>query len=711
MRIAKKAEDQLDVIQRKIRDAHGYFKENAKRFNEFVNFVYRTSLTQDDIDRLSILQKPTLEFNILEAYASRLVGEFSKSEPTVNVRAADGVSLERLTGEFLKTSEVLEAHIRQILCDVENTHLSVKIYTDLLAGGYSVAEVYTEYLNEHSFEQKICVQRVFDPCLCGFDPMARLPDKSDGEYAFQLIPKTKKDFEDEFGAGLADKMKFLSNGMGGQLGEFNWTYTDQRVDIVLVADFYIKKKNRVKIVKLTNGHVMLKIDYERFVELWVQHGVLEQAPQVLDERWTVREQIERFRICANKVLSHEVTDYKMLPLVFFDGNSIYLRKSIDAPTEQFTKPFFYHTKGIQQLRNYAGQTLGSEIENLVQHKFVASVEGVPSDYQDAYTNVQNASVLLYNAFNKDNPEQPLPPPREIVRTPTPPIVENVFSMSDRITQSILGSYDGLLGINGNQISGVAIQQGALQSNAAAMPYLLGYIAGLNRIAQIILDLIPKFYVTPRSIPVRGIDGKREYKVINTDKVPEGQDKIYMGYDPNDLEIRITAGPNAAVQKQVALEQITRMMGASPVFAEFINTKGLETIIDNMDIRGSDQMKALALEFMEEQLQKQQAAAQQGNPELALMNKDLEGRVQAKQAEIDLKRQKMMTDTQIDIAKIALEKQKADLRYLEIMAQIKMERDRQHLDHLRREDDNTRAVVQDTIAAMNVTDGLKPGVFE
>ena len=371
-----------------------------------------------------------------------------------------------------------------------------------------------------------------------------------------------------------------------------------------------------------------------------------------------------------------------------------------------TRPYVYHAKGIQQLKNFSGQSLAADIENMVQHKFIVSAEAIPEDYQDAYTDVQQANVLVYNAFYKDNPEHPLAPPREVQRTPTPPIIEQTFLGSDRVTQTILGSYDGILGINGHQISGVAIQQGALQSNAAALPYLVGYINGINRIAQIIVDLIPKYYVTPRSIPTRGKDGRRAYKVINSDAVPKGEDILLKGYEPNDLEIRVEAGPNAAIQKQVALEQITRMMQASPVFAEFINTKGLETIIDNLDIRGVDQMKAAALEFMNEQMQRQQAAqqaaAQQGNPAIELAQMDIQMRAQGKQAELELKRQQLEANNQQEIAKLALEKQKNNMAFLKIMGQIQLERERNQVAIMKQEEEDAREAFHDALETLKAT---------
>ena len=69
---------------------------------------------------------------------------------------------------------------------------------------------------------------------------------------------------------------------------------------------------------------------------------------------------------------------------------------------------------------------------------------------------------------------------EIQRTPTPPIVENIFMNADRVIQAILGSYDAQLGITDGNTSGKAIEQGAIHSNAASKPYLVGYVNGFEQ---------------------------------------------------------------------------------------------------------------------------------------------------------------------------------------------------------------------------------------
>jgi hypothetical protein len=88
--------------------------------------------------------------------------------------------------------------------------LSYQFYKDELSGGYSVAKVYTDYANEKSFDQNIYIERVFDPTLTGFDPLARDSHKGDGRYAYELFPKSKGEAEELYGADITKGHKFYT---------------------------------------------------------------------------------------------------------------------------------------------------------------------------------------------------------------------------------------------------------------------------------------------------------------------------------------------------------------------------------------------------------------------------------------------------------------------------------------------------------------------
>jgi len=690
--IAKKYRDRLPDLKEAVEQSQQYFQDNVNRYHEFMKFVFKTSMTQDEEATLRDLGKPTIEFNILEAYISRLRGEFSKQQPSLTVRAADGVPVSMLTKDFIQTIDVIEAHLRAIFFDASNDKLEYNVYSDLLAGGFSVLEVYTDYVNEMSFEQNIYVDRVFDPTLTGFDPLARDSHKGDGNYCFQLFPKTRKQFEEDYGKEKSEQMSFTRN-----LSGFGWSYKNEKEEIVLVCDYYEKVRKRVKIIKLTNGHTVTEKEYIAFISKWEESEKIEQPPLPVGEpRWTTIEEIVRYRFCENELLDYVPTNYKQLPLVFVDGNSVNLTEN-DA-SYQMTRPYVYHAKGIQRLKNFAGQSLGNEIENTVQHKWIVAVESIPVEYTEAYTNVQKADALIYNHFlDTNSPEITLPPPREVQRTPIPPEITNTFRMSDEMTQTILGTYDSALGNQSNQMSGVAIANGAMQSNNASMPYIVGYIKGLNRVAQIIVDLIPKFYRTPRSLPILLPTGKRDYTIINK------KGSLFMNYDPNSLQVKVETGVNFAMQKEIALKTIEGLMQSSTVFADFMNTKGLPMLLDNIEIRGIEDLKEQAEEYAKEVAQQKQQAMQAGQQQQAMQSQAQQMQMAAAKrtleqpTDIQVKMMELSERAQKDSTDGAVKQRDSETKFIDVMSKIRNEQVDNELKAARIDAENSRSQIDAMIS--------------
>ena len=644
MEVAKTYQDELQKIKTNVKNSYEAFKPNYDRFNEFRRFVFETSLTQDDITLLTQLSKPSIEFNITEAYISRLMGEFSKQEPSIAVGTEDESQADPTT------VHVVEQHIRHLLRDTKNHHVRWEIMKDLYSGGFSVGKLWTDYAHSMSMKQVINFDRCFDPTLCGFDQIARYSHKGDGRFCFELFPRQIDEFKEEFPKINTDKITF-----NRQFAGFNWSYLNGNEKILIVCDYYKKKKRDVKILELSNNKVMTVKEYEEMAAEWDRVGMIEQMPQPKGKmRWTQLETVCRYRCVESEVIEYTETDFTFFPLVFFDGNSIMLRNpKTSGAVQQMTRPYVYHAKGAQKLKNFAGITLANEMENIVQHKFLVAKEALPKemDWLAAYKDMQKPSNMVFNAFFEQNPEQPIPNPiREIQRVPTPPEVVQTFASTDALVQNILGSYDASLGINDNQLSGVAIVEAATQSNAAAKPYIVGFLQGLQRIAEIIVDLIPKYYTTPRTIPVMGIDGKADYVKINQD---QGVD---MFYDTNVLNVKVEAGVSFQIQKSRALQQLIALQQASPLFAQFMNEKGLSVLLDNIEIRGIDQLKMMVEDWQQElakqkqMMQQQQQQEMQNNP-MVMRNKIDMAKLQQKGQEIQQKGQIHDKQFQLDIMQL------------------------------------------------------------
>lgn len=652
MEVAKKHQDQLERIKKNVKNSYEGFMPNYDRFNEFRKFIFETSLSQDDITMLTDVSKPQIEFNVTEAYISRLMGEFSKQEPSVSVYTEDENLVDPLT------AHVTEQHIRHILLDSKNHNTRWELMKDLYSGGFSVAKIWTEYANAMSMKQVIQYDRVFDPTLCGFDLLARQSHKGDGEFCFEIYPYELEVFKSmrEFKHINTNKISFARKFAG-----FNWSYLSGNQKIVLVADYYEKKKRDVKIVETADGKVMTLAEYNAMQEAWKDITVM---PSIKGKpRWTTLETICRYRCVESEIISYTETDFTYFPLVFFDGNSIMIKSpKTNSAVQQFTRPYPYHAKGAQRLKNFTGITLANEIENMVQHKFMVAREALPKeeDWLEAYKDVQKANTLVYNAFFEEDPDKPIPNPvREIQRVQTPPEVVQTFAATDSLMQNILGSYDASLGINNNQLSGIAIVEAATQSNAAAMPYVVGFLQGMQRIAEIFVDLIPKYYKTPRTIPVMGVDGKHEYVKINT---PDG---VGMFYDTNALNVRVEAGVSFQIQKSRALQQIIALQQSSPLFAQFMNERGLGVLLDNVEIKGIDQLKMLVEDWMKEQQKMKQAALQ--NQQQQMQNNPLMIRNQIEMAKLQQKAQESQQKAAISQGQLQIDMERLKNDQVKVLA--------------------------------------------
>ncbi|HEX4375272.1 MAG TPA: portal protein, partial [Puia sp.] len=427
--------ENLERIKRNISTSYLYFEDNYKRFRDFRRFVFCESVTEDQRAMLRRLNRPATEFNILEAYISRLLGEFAKQEPSIVVAPADDAPIPD------EVCKLLENNIRHVMYDANKNSFAYEIYKDLLSGGFSVAKVWTDYRSPMSFDQVINWARVFDPTLCGFDPLARDSHKGDGQYSFELFPMLEEDFLQKF-----PKVKKDSLGYQRDIEGFNWTYEDsQQRKTVLVCEYYEKKKRRTRIVKLANGNTMPLNDYKKLKVKWEEMQILEQIPIIVGKpRWTQLETICHYKLIEGQILEYSETDYTYLPHVFFDGHSIVLsRGESSSQSYQMTRPYVYHARGIQDLKNFAGQTLANYLQNQVQHKFIVMKEAIPQekDYIAALTNPQRASTLVVNAYSENNPDKPIPTPiREVQNVPAPPEVMQAFQVTDPTTQTILGSY-------------------------------------------------------------------------------------------------------------------------------------------------------------------------------------------------------------------------------------------------------------------------------
>jgi len=413
--------------------------------------------------------------------------------------------------------------------------------------------------------------------------------------------------------------------------------------------------------------VMSMRDYEKLKEYWQKEQFIEQLPVIVGQpRWTELERIVRYRLVEQEVLEYEETDYSYLPYVFIDGNSVMLTQGTDNVVYQMTRPYVYHAKGIQDLKNFAAQTLANCLENQIQHKFIVMKEAIPQemDYLQALNDIQRANTIVVNAYSENNPDKPINTPiREVVNQPAPPEVMGTFQMTDPATQVVLGSFASNLGRNDNDLSGKAVIESSSVGNAAAMPYVVGYLQGLTQIGNIIIDLMPKYLLGKRKIGVVSKAGEKDYREINTDYTNK------LDYEEQALSVNIEAGVNFQVQKNQAVEQIIALMHSNESLQAFFNDEdgGLPILVKNLTVYGADELPEAVERWSvkKQQLQQQQMQMQQQE----MMQSPQMIRAQAELKKIEADNEQRSFDNQIEIARMSIDKELADAKILESEAKV------------------------------------------
>jgi hypothetical protein len=393
---------------------------------------------------------------------------------------------------------------------------------------------------------------------------------------------------------------------------------------------------------------MYEKKYEEFSAEWLKTTMM-PVPPVIDERRAPFTEIWHYRFIKGQLIEKPIkTEFEDLPLIYFDGSS----QIVD--NKQFTRPFFWQARDAQKMKNLAAIAMMNGVESMRQTDVLLAKESIPEEpaYQLPWKDPQKQhGALIYNSRMESNDSAPnLPPPIIIPRSSFDPTLLQLFNSLDQTMQTILGSFDARLGIEQKQLSGVAMEEGITQSNATAMPFINNYMDSMNQVAKIFVNLMPKLHQEPRSMQIINKQGLSETHKVNDD---ENDQSISLKFSPLDLTVKVKSTVNFEIQQAKALDAFVSLMSVSDPLKQFFSSgTGLSIMLDNLSVRGIDQLKQEVPKFMEQQQQQQQQMMQ-----MQMQTNPIVVKKQISDQEIQLKEK----EQQIDIMKMHMEQQTEQIK--------------------------------------------------
>ena len=322
---------------------------------------------------------------------------------------------------------------------------------------------------------------------------------------------------------------------------------------VKVAEYWRKTPIAKEIAKLSDGRVIdLDEDGKALNELAAQ-GIT-----VLQKRTVKSHKVEMILMDGGGVLGKPQSwAGKHIPLIPVFGRQSFIEG------QEYTRGIVRFAKDANRIYNY---TTSAAIETAAltpkDPYWITAKQAEGHIPQLKNFNTQNSPFMLYNA----DPQAPGAPQRSGA-----PAVQGAFIQQIQQASMDLYHVTGMqppsIGTNPELKSGKAIQAQERQGDRGSFIFSDNLAKSIEYTAEILVDLLPRIYDTPRQARVLAQDGETEVVEINQTVYDQEsrQEIIVNDLSQGKYDVVAETGPAFATQRQESAEQIISLISQSPLF--------------------------------------------------------------------------------------------------------------------------------------------------
>jgi hypothetical protein len=629
-------EDIISQCQKDIASWYAYFSDNIDNYRDNISFYSGNQWDKATAVSYASQHKPTLVIDLIGQNIRKMKGEQRNADVSPQ---AIGASVE--TSQHIL--DLTNGMIRKWLYDNESRDQFSVAYQSELAGGWGALQVYTDYENDHTFNQKAMLYADTDPIYVFFDPLAKSKYKTDGRFSGNYEIISREEFEKKYPDKQWVKASFLPDNAP--------YFALPGEDAGVIVRYYLREYETKTLIELSNGVNFKKECYSDEIEeveaeyyaLMETQGVpLLYVPPLeeVNRRQTDVSNIMCYVLTKQEVLEKYEWKSKRLPHIFVDGDSFY------NDGRQWTRSFLESAKDAQRLYNYAMSEVAFGLKTSRREKLLMTPKQAAGLEEDLRNPEKVQGVLLYN------PDPDAPPPQALTGQE---VSQSFFMAAQNAAQDVnktLGMLDPVGGDLPAGSSGIAINRTLNQQNLTVVNFVSNLYGAMEEAAKIYLDLVPHIYDSERVISIRDEDNKTQRVAIN--KANEyGEIENDMSQISEEIAgIEIVAGASFAAQKQMALQflmQLYQDPNTAPFIADLIPRELELSIAPLLEERLKYRVPPYVLEG-------QPAPPPQPNPEIELKQKEL----QLKQMTIESDAAKHAQQVQLDKLKMQLQAAEAQI---------------------------------------------------
>lgn len=632
-----KDEKLLELARKRWDQAEQASKEDCDLAEEDFEFHAGVQWPENIRNQRSAANRPCLTTNRLKAFVAQVVGDARQNAPAIHVAPVDD-------GADKDTAEVYEGLIRHIEQRSSAKQAYLGAFEHACVGGFGHWRIVTDYADEDSFSQEICVKRIPSPFAVKWDPNAKEYTRSDAMWCFVAEWMTKEAFEDKWPKETPSDWE----------QEYRNTQGWMNVDRVRVCEYFVKEPYKKTIAMLQDGKVIDITD------------ILDLAPMIpyVDTRETTGHKVMRYVLTGHAVLEKQEMPTRHIPIVSVFGPEEVIGDRIRHAS------LIRHAKDPQRMYNFWRTAITEKIALAPKSPFLVTPTQVKGHEQLwASANLDNKPYLMYNP----DPQAPGAPQRQLPAMVNQAEMAEAQQAVDDI-KATMGMFDASLGAQGNETSGRAIIARQREGDNATFAWIDNLARAIEHTGRILVDMIPRIYDTNRVIRILGIDDTQDMVEINQ-VLPSGQ--LVNDLTVGKYDVSISVGPSYSTKRIEAADSMMQFVQAVPAAGQVAG----DLIAKNMDWPGADQLAERLKKLLppgmaddaEDLSPEEQAQRQQQQAEAMAKQAEAEEIAKAKaMADVDLtKAQGYKTFVEAEKVKAEIPKIGADIQATQVNTALRL----------------------------------------
>src|SRR5579863_337155 len=630
--------------------------ENRTRAIAALEFGDSQQWPDDLYNQRKIDKRPSLTINHTNTFVRRVCNNMRQQRPRIKVHpVGNGANVDK--------AQVFSGLIRHI----ENRSSADVAYDtageSAVRMGWGYARVYSEYVDEASCEQELCISAIRNPFTVYMDPSARLPAGEDADWVIITEMMNRQEYRRQY--PKADNLEYnFRSGLGDSQAQWE-TKTEIRL-----AEYYRVRRTNETLWRMSNGMAIFESDLPKLKDQLAAARVTKTT----FSRPSYRQRVEWFKLNGTTIVDRRTMEKKPLPdkyipVVRCEGNVLDLNGKVRR------KGMIADLMDPARMYNY-WRTMETELLALAPKApwLVAAgqMDGHP-EWKDA--NQKPYSALVWEPASLEQPDGSkvlLPPPS---RTPPVPVPAGAVQAAQGAQQDLMMvagmPHEPANDTPGSVVSGIALQRRQALSDIGHFQYYDNQTRFIKHIGTILVHLIPVYYSEARMQRIIGEDGVPSMTAINTPQqspidptITEIKNDLTVGrYD-----VVMDTGPGYETKRQEGAEAMIDLL-KTPL-AEPIAKVGADLVVRNMDFAGASDLADRLMPLNPQGMQKaMEGLPSQAKGVVSAIYQQLTQTQQAlQQAQLELK---YKTSTELGWMHVEREKTQAKIHDTEVKARTAM----------------------------------------